>query len=230
MMRRLRATWSGLLSLLVRQKTIVVALLSVLASVAGTLTAQEGTRILGWGALPIIIFLIVLVGAVPSRYAAEPMLAYMLPTIHRLLELERSERITVHYLKSAADQQYEQLTEYYPKPETSSRGRTFTFTHGIVGQCFNTIQKRCWAVPEGKSFEQAMVDRWSFNKEQLARLTQDRRSFMVYPLGQEGVYARAVLYLDSDKPDRFTEAKCGEYCAAIEEYFLAQLNEALRRT
>ena len=154
----------------------------------------------------------------------------MQPTIHRLLGLEASERITVHYLKSASRQQYEQLTEYYPQKGKPSRGRTFTFSHGIVGQCFKTIHKMCWAVPDGKKFEEAMQDRWSFSQDELVKLTQDRRSFMVYPLGQKGSYAKAVLYLDSPKTDRFTEANCQNHLGIIENYFLDQLNEALRRT
>ncbi len=230
MLRWLRYLWTRLLGLVVRQRAIVLALLTVVASVAAGFATQSSGYILGWVVLSTVMFFIVLAGVAPSRYAAEPMLAYMQPTIHRLLALEQSERITVHYLNSAARQQYEQLTEYYPQPSRPSRGRTFAFSHGIVGQCFKTIHKMCWAVPDGKTFEQAMIDRWSFSQDELVKLTQDRRSFMVYPLGQEGSFAKAVLYLDSPRSDRFTEPTCHGYCETIEKYFLDQLNEALRRT
>lgn len=230
MLRWLRYVWTRTLGLVVRHTAIVLAILSALASAAAGFTTQSGAHLLGWVMLSGIIFLIVLAGVAPSRYAAEPMLAYMQPTIHRLLGLEPSERITVHHLKSSTRQQYEQLTEYYPQQQRHSRGRTFTFSHGIVGQCFKTIHKLCWAVPNGKSFDEAMIERWSFSQDELVKLTQDRRSFMVYPLGQEGSFAKAVVYLDSPKPDRFTEANCQTLCETIEKYFLDQLNEALRRT
>src|SRR5437016_3722150 len=107
MLRWLRYAWTLTLGLVVRQKAIVLALLSVLASVAAGLATQSGAHLLGWVMLSVIIFLIVFAGVAPPRYAAELMLAYMQPTIHRLLALEPSERITVHHLKSATRQQYE---------------------------------------------------------------------------------------------------------------------------
>lgn len=229
-MRWLEYAWTGLLGILARQRSIALAVLSALTAIPMAFVSQTQAHWSWWVVFAGLLFLMVLAGTVPARYAAEPMLAYMLPTIHKLLELAPSDRVTVHHLKSASNQTYEQLTEYHPPPDRPSRGRTFTFSHGIVGQCFKTIHPLSWAVPAGKGFDEAMVDRWSFSQDELGRLTRDRRSFMVYPLGQDGPFARAVLYFDSASPERFCESNGSEHRKRIQEYFQPQLTEALRRS
>lgn len=130
MKRWLFSFWTGLLGAASRHRAVVMALLStVVAPGAITVAVQPGQyRVASAVLFLITLFVIVLTGLLPSRYAAEPLLGYMLPTIHKVLALKDSERIAIHHLKSARRQQYEQLTEYWLRPKTPARGRTFTFS------------------------------------------------------------------------------------------------------
>ena len=67
--------------------------------------------------------LIVLAGAVPSRYEAAELLQFVQPAIFESLSLREGERITLHLLKSLKSQQFEQMTEYYPATDKRTRGR-----------------------------------------------------------------------------------------------------------
>lgn len=223
-----RRLWTGLLGKLARRRGVALAIASTLSSICAGAAMQYqviwlGAVAAGFG------FLIVLLGVVPHRYAVQELLALMLPAIFRSLHLvEATDRVTIHYLTSARREAYEQLTDYYPRGTPSRRGRQFTFSHGIVGRCFKTRHFHHYSVPAKSAFREAMIDDWGFTESELEKLTQDRRSFMAVPIGQEGGLAQAVLYLDSSDLARFDEVEFKKHKGTIEDLFLPQLSEVFR--
>lgn len=226
---RLRRSWIGLLTVLARHRASALSVLSVVASVAAAMAAQHG-KLDAWAWVALGTFaLIILASAVDTRYANAAILAALLPAIHRALGLSEHERIAVHHIRGIRTHNaYEQLTDYYPQASGAVRGRRFPLSHGIVGQCFQNRRAYCWAIPAGQTFEGAMKERWSFNEEELVRLTRDRTSFMTVPIGQEGIHAKAVLYLDSPDASRFTEQRLPELSRSVESVFLRPLEETIR--
>jgi len=238
----LRLAWTWLLGVLARHRVIALAVLSTVASATVSLTLQPGQanrHYFGVASL-VLVFLILLTGLTPARYAAADLVAFMLPAIHHVLKLTSAERVTIHLLISGRREKYEQLTDYYPREDRVTRGRVFTFSHGIVGQVFKTRQALCWSVLEEgvsekdlqekpeESWKKAMNKRWGFNEPELSRVTPGRHSFLAHPIGQEGAHARAVLFIDSSDPKRFQEGTCSEYQDLITTVFVQQLKEALR--
>jgi hypothetical protein len=212
-----------------RHRTVVLALLTTFASaILGlALTNQlDGFWGLFLGALA--VGLIVFAGAVPHRFEAAERVATLLPVIHTVLGLSPTDRIALHHLKGFPSKRYEQITDYYPRQANPTRGRTWRLSHGIVAQAFNTVQPVHWAVPKGKEFLKAMQDRWSFNREEVAKLTPDRRSFLAFPILEESPYAKAVLYLDSPSADTFNGLRAEKTIERIREVFLDHLAEILR--
>lgn len=224
-----RWLWSTLLRFVARHRAVVLAILSAVAStfMASAVTTPSSQ---GWPWQMIVfgaaVLLIVLAGAVPAEYEVTNRLDFMLPVIFRVLDLQPGDRIAVHRLLRFPTKGYEQLTEYYPRPRKSSVGRRFPMSHGIVARALVNRHPRAWAVPDGMDFREAMVREWSFTDDEVARLTQDRRSFIAYPIGQQGEYAHAVLYLDSADRSRFGGAAGDAALVQIGDYFDAQLQNA----
>jgi hypothetical protein len=156
-----------------------------------------------------------------------------------MLALKDTERLTIHLLISSRREKYEQLTEYYPLQGKATRGRVFTFSHGIVGQVFKTREPLCWSVLEEidegdlarepeKSWRRAMKVRWGFDDPELARVTPGRNSFLAYPVGQEGPHSQAVLFIDSSDPKCFHKDSCDTLQDLLRTISLPQLREALK--
>jgi len=220
------ARWRAMVAqFLVTYRPVLIAMMSAIASLFVGLWLRPPSQA-RWLVLFVVTELIlVIIGVTPEPYGKVRLIGTILPSIHRVLGLDQKERITVHYLTSSRAEQYEQLTDYYPT--MVGRGRRFSFSHGITGQCFKSPQPRCYSVPEGEDFDQAMKERWSFSADALPRLTQDRRSFYSHPIGREGAYARAVLYMDSPNPNRFSDDTCDEISTRIEGLFLPVLLQIL---
>jgi hypothetical protein len=122
------------------------------------------------------------------------------------------------------------MTDYYGHdPGGKSRGRVFSFSHGIVGQAFKNREPTWWCVAAGTALDDAMRERWSFTTEERARITQDRRSFFAYPVGQDGPYAQAVLFIDSARQDAFGSEAADDMVRTLDTVFRPLLVEALRR-
>ncbi len=171
--------------------------------------------------------LLILVGSTPTQYARVQLLESMLPSIWRALELRDGDRITIHHLRSGRRERYEQLTDYYPT--RIGRGRVYGFAHGIVGQCFKVPSSpHSYSIPPGADFATEMKRRWNFTDDELARLTQDRRSFFTIAIGREGQFARAVFFMDSADPERFSETREAEIVDRI-ELFVPLLEEIVRK-
>ena len=168
---------------------------------------------------------LIFVGVTPRRFAATRDLENLLPSIHQVLKLGEKDRITIHHIRSRRKQEYEQLTHYYPTK--TGRGRIYGFAHGIVGQCFKTRAARNYTVPASQTFESAMADRWNFSEDELRRVAQDRRSFFAYPVGVEGVFAKAVLYMDSAAADTFGDARFDAIKGQIHDVFQPLLESLL---
>ena len=223
-----RWVWTGLLGVLSRHRAVSIAILSTIGSALAGLAFQNGSVALGLGAL-CLIFLIALTGAIPDRYGAADLVQFSLPAIFRVLGLnEQTDRIAVHHLRSVRSRQYEQLTDYYPDGGRRTRGRVFSFDQGIVGKAFKNRALRSYVVPSGKTTAEAMVEDWSFSPEEVARLDQSRHSYWAFPIGQEGPYPKAVLYMDSADPARFDATGSKRAAEMVETVFLPQLIEALR--
>jgi hypothetical protein len=142
-------------------------------------------------------------GAVPSEFEVASRVEFMLPVIYRVLQLREGDRVAVHRLRSFPTKGYEQLTDYYPRQLRHAAGRKYPLSHGIVAQAMLNKHPRAWAIKPGVEFGAAMIKEWAFTEDQVKQLTQDRRSFLAYPIGQHGQYAKAVLYLDSADGSRF---------------------------
>ena len=226
----IRSAWVVLLTQVARHRAIVLALLTTVASaILGlAITSQLGP----WG-LPlssVSMGLIVLAGAVPHRYEAAERVATLLPVIHKVLGLQESDRIALHHLRAFPSLRYEQITNYYPAQRNRTRGRTFPLSHGIVAKAFQNIEATHWEIPAGEEFAEAMRKEWMFNREQVARLTPDRRSFLAVPILEQGPYAKAVLYLDSDRAETFADGRGDEIADQIKGIFLDHLAEILRES
>jgi len=206
-------------------RTALIASLGAAASALLALWLQSGTRWPWLYGFVLTEVLIILVAATPTAYEKTPLLESVLPSIHRILELGGKGRVTIHRLKSKRHQQYEQLTDYYPV--RAGKGRVFGFAHGIVGQCFTTAAPHSFSIPEGMDFEETMRENWSFNADELARLTKDRRSFFAFPIGSDGVFAKAVLYMDSPDSRTFPDEKRQEIAVKIRDLFLSILEQIL---
>jgi hypothetical protein len=226
--------WSGLLRFVARHRAVSLAILSAVASVLLGLAVTEATRpesaawtwwLLGGAA----VGLIVLAGAVPSEYVAAERLDFILPVIHKVLNLAPEDRLTVHRVRSLPRRGYEQITEYYPPQRKRTRGRTFGLNHGIVAHVLaHPGEPDAWDVPDDQSFEEAMLRRWSFNPAEMRSLTPDRKSFLAYPIGQDREWARAVLYIDSPRAETFRGAAGQAAIERIRDTFDAQLVHALQ--
>jgi hypothetical protein len=157
----------------------------------------------------------------PHHYERIKYATSILPAICYVLQLDSSTRVTIHHIRSKKAQTYEQITPYYPT--NTGQGRQFVFTQGITGQAFRTRLSQAYSIPNGTSLAEDYRRRWSFTNEEISRLSQDRRSFYAYPVGQEGAFAKVVLYFDSANPSTFADEKKMELDSNIEKLFLRTL-------
>lgn len=235
---------------------LLSAFASVLIGLAVTWkdASQVASTSSGGGLSPLVtiivvagaVLLMLLAGAVPPEYAAAERFDYLLPVMHHVLGLTKGDRMAVHRLHRFPSLGYEQITDYYDGPPTKraresqgepddqkplkhSVGRRFSISHGIVAQSLSHPgHPIAWAVPSDQKFSEAMIDRWFFTEEEAARITPDRRSFLAFPIGRDGEYAKAVLYADSANAATFGEPAGKEAIARINDLFEGALNNALK--
>ena len=225
-----RWVWTGSLGLLSRHRAVGIAILSTVASALIGLALVDGSPLIGAVGM-VLIFLIALTGAIPERYGAADLVEFSLPALFRVLELDQqTDRVAVHHLRSGRRREYEQLTDYFPDQHKRTRGRVYSFDQGIVGKVFKNKVMRHYVIPAGMTTPDALAEDWSFSPEEVARLSHKPRSYFAYPIGQEGAYPKAVLYMDSSDPDRFGEVGATRAAQVVESIFLPQLVEALRST
>lgn len=233
MTQRLLQMWLDTQAVLAEKRTLIICTFGVVApaflalSLRAVIEPNVRTWLWVWSPLYLIAqTVLILTGIAPPRYAKITLLETILPSIHRVLQLGENDRITIHHLRDKKYRTYEQLTNYHPT--RVGRGRVFSFTHGIVGQCFATPGRaHSYAIPSGVAFVTAMQNDWSFTQDEISHLSQDRQSFFGFPIGTDGEYAKAVLYMDSPDPNTFNQQREAAITEQIDCLFSAQLAQIL---
>lgn len=169
--------------------------------------------------------LLVVASVTPKYYERLKFIEELFPIIHSFLKLDESSRVTIHHIRNNKNQLFEQVTNYYPT--STGKGRLFNFTQGITGQAFKTRKPQCYSIEAQVPLRTDYQDRWSFTQEEISRLAQDRRSFLAIPIGLDGEYAKAVLYMDSGIPGMFAVENQSQFVESINEYFMPLLNKLL---
>ncbi len=169
--------------------------------------------------------LTVFVSISPEYYEKIRYAESFLPALFDVLGLDKSARITIHRMLSKKRQTYEQVTDYFPT--RTGKGRHFDFTRGITGQAFRTRISHVYSIPTGTLLAEDYKHRWPFTDDEISRITQDRRSYYAYPIGQDGSFALAVLYMDSADQTMFSAEKKVELDSKMEKLFLPTLEELL---
>ena len=177
-----------------------------------------------WASLSFFVLstaLTVFLSITPQYYERIKYAVSLLPAICHVLQLDGSARVAIHHIRSKKAQTYEQITPYYPT--NTGQGRRFVFTQGITGQAFRTRLSQAYSIPDGVPLAEDYRRRWSFTGDEIARLAQDRKSFYAYPIGQEGEFAKVILYFDSADPSTFAPDRKRELDSKIEKLFLPML-------
>ena len=182
---------------------------------------QSSPPWLKWASLGAFIVLhsfAIFLSTVPQYSERVRYATILLPAIYDSLGVDPTTRVTIHHIRSTSKQIYEQITPYYPT--STGQGRRFVFTQGITGQAFRTRRSHIYIIPADTLLQEDYLTRWSFTDDEIGRLTQDRRSFYAYPIGQEGGFAKAVLYFDSADSKTFTANRKNDLDDKIARLFL----------
>lgn len=229
--------WLLFQAFLARNRTLIISTFGVLApaflALSLRLLLEPTLQKWLWLSLPIYVLsqvVLILASIAPPRYAKINLLEAMLPSIYHVLQLNDADknhpdRITIHYIRDKKRRTYEQLTNYCSTG--LGRGRVFSFTHGIAGQCFPTRTSHSYTIPANMDFDTAMKRDWAFTQEEIVRLTKDRRSFFGFPIGADGEFAKAILYMDSANSGTFTEQNEEDIAEKIKDLFLATLERII---
>ena len=168
-----------------------------------------------------------IVAVTPRRYAVITLLDTLLPSIYKVLGLtESDDRITIHHLRSKRKEQYEQLTNYLPS--RTGKGRIFSLRKGIVGRCFTSRRVLFESLSQNQNPLEVFPKEWGYTPEEVSYLTQGRRSYFGFPIGEDGGFAKAVLYMDSAKSDKFTSGNETDISKKIVSLFLPALEQILK--
>jgi len=180
-----------------------------------------------WLACALSYIFLIIVALAPRRYAIITLLDTLLPSIYEILGLTKNDdRITVHHLRSKRKEQYEQLTNYFPSG--TGKGRIFSLRKGIVGRCFTSKIVLSESLSQDQNVTEVFPKEWGYTRDEVSYLTQDRHSYFAFPIGEAGGFARAVLYIDSARPDKFTSTNEIEISEKITSLFLPLLGQILK--
>lgn len=209
----------------------VIALSAAVGSVALAVAFELPTSAPPWARwASVVLFVLattitVSASTIPEHYERIRIVASLLPTIYEVLAFDPTARITLHHIYSRRREVYEQVTNYYPT--RTGKGRRFGFTQAITGQAFRSRQANAYSIPSGLSMRDDYKRRWPFTDSEIGQLQQDRRSFFVFPIGQDGEYARAVLFCDSANERTFPESRLADLDAKMRQLFLPTLESIL---
>ena len=184
-------------------KTPITVILSALGSLTLGLFLIQPPFVPIWlrwiifGIFIISTSLSVFVNIMPRYYERIQIASNLLPVIFNVFGLDSTSRLTIHHIQNRKSQTYEQITDYYPT--NSGRGRRFVFTQGITGQAFRTQHSHIYSIPTERNMKEDYQTRWAFTEDEISRLSQDRKSFYAYPIGQEGNFAKIVIYFEFGK-------------------------------
>lgn len=119
-------------------------------------------------------------------------------------------RVTIHRVIPAkkageAAEQAEQMFDYVGG-DGKGAGRKFSCRSGIIGRAIR--ERDIFAVSrkseDHASFIMEMVREWGYTKEEAAKLTSDRNSWMAIPIYYKGADVTGVVYLDSNERGIFS--------------------------
>ncbi|XOF35302.1 MAG: hypothetical protein ACL93V_08470 [Candidatus Electrothrix sp. YB6] len=216
---------------IVRYRTVLTVVFTAVSSLFLGLFLATPTPLakgVHWNFFISFIFsnaLLVFVSITPKYYERIRFIAELLPVIFKILELDRSSRVVLHHIRNQKTQTYEQVTDYYPA--RTGRGRKFVFTQGITGQAFRTRRPQLYSIPDEVKITDDYQSRWAFTEDEISRLTQDRKSFYAFPIGQAGEYAKAILYMDSSDPNMFSKGREEKLNSTVKMLFLPLLERLL---
>lgn len=222
----IKSFWFRLLKFFASNQTALVVLLGPFPFMFLSLALISGSKWL-WLACALSYIFLMMVAVAPRRYAIITLLDTLLPSIYKVLGLsETDDRITVHHLRSKRKEQYEQLTNYFPS--RTGKGRIFSLRKGIVGRCFTSRRVLSESLSQNQNLIEVFPREWGYTPQEVSYLTQDRRSYFAFPIGEEGDFARAVLYMDSARSDKFTSGNETDISEKITSLFLPVLEQILK--
>jgi hypothetical protein len=223
----IRYLWFKLLKFFASNRTASVAIISPFLIIFLHLELTLGHNWI-WLSCVVLSYILIIVAAIaPQQYAAITLLDTILPSIHKVLGLSDSDRVTIHYLRSRRKELYEQFTNYFPS--RTGQGRIFPLRRGIVGRCFNSKEVLSTSLPPDKDYIDVFPKEWGYTRDEVGRLRQDRRSYFAFPISEDGEFAMAVLYMDSSNPDKFTSANKDDITEEIKSLFLPLLEQVLKK-
>lgn len=217
------------------KKAVVEALATVppvLAAAAGALTSlsDRHRRALGWWLLAGVAWLVgASVGKVLHarsedrsrrrtdehdglRAALHVLFAMVCRTAGIMAHEQNSGRLrlTIHRVvangKAASPEELEQLLPYMGGPGNPP-GRRFSIRSGIIGLA---ARRKAAQVARRKSsdhhqFVDELIDEWAFTEQDARKVTHDRQAWMAVPVLGAANTTVAVVYLDSEDPEIFTD-------------------------
>lgn len=208
---------------LARNSTWLTVVIGAFHSLALAFAVVSSRYQLAWIAVFVsLTCLIIAANIVPSRYRKVELLQSFMELIHRAMSFSvETERVTLHHVVSEKRERYEQLTHYYPSGV--GRGRSWSYSSGIVGATIKNKAVRVYSVPADKTWDEAMKRDWAFTSDELARLTKDRNSYFTFPIMDATGAVIAVLFFDSALATTFTDANKPVIEEKVRQWFAPQL-------
>jgi hypothetical protein len=173
----------------------------------------------GWvvGCVVIIVFAVK-----PGRYN-ESALEAALEAFHSALKFpsESDVRCAI-WVPVKGGSTMEQITPYMPgrKP---GKGKRLPTSKGIAGNAYRrkkhtrvTLTDRA---KDSEGFQNEMVDRWGFTKEEAYRLAQDRRAYYALVIKDDKEEVIGVLYCDSNDASAFPVPAVTERAEELVAFF-----------
>lgn len=147
----------------------------------------------------------------------------VLYALHELISTIRGEgqlRVTLHRVvmrrKGREAEELEQILPYIGGPGRNA-GRTFSIRAGIIGRAAREQKliaaSRAHRDPE--AFVADLVRTWGYTVAEARELSADRMSWCAVPLLDKKKQTIAVVYLDSNLPDYFTDDDTQDLIAAV---------------
>ena len=132
-----------------------------------------------------------------------------LHTLHQALAPDDGCRLRLCIHVPAGNDHLEQVTEYVGvDPKAGRIGRRFPATSGIIGKAFREkdVFVGSRQSDDYEQYVREMIREWSFTEQQARQLDAGAMAWMAVPFMEDDkVYA--VLFLDANQRDFFTEAR-----------------------
>lgn len=84
------------------------------------------------------------------------------------------------------------------------KGRSFPTDKGIIGRAYNRKMPQVESFHDSKEYYSKMVGEYNYTKSQTEKRTQDRRSYLCYPVMNEKNIVLGLLYFDSNMSEAFS--------------------------